>query len=236
MAHLKRLLAPGFWGIPKKGKKWVVCPSPGPHPKFECIPLLIIVRDLLKLAETGKEAKKIIKAREVLVDGRVRRDHRYPAGLFDVIEIPRIKKAYRIVPFSKGLKLIEIPKKETNLKLCRIEDKTLVKGGILQLNLHDGRNILIKNKKALKTYKTGDSILIEVPSQKIVQHLKLEKKMLAIITGGANRGSLVKVKDIIITRGREPNKVVCEAGEKTFEAIKDYVFIVGKEKPVIKVK
>ncbi|NCN39534.1 MAG: 30S ribosomal protein S4e, partial [Candidatus Aenigmarchaeota archaeon] len=42
-----------------------------------------------------------------------------------------------------------------------------------------------------------------------------------------------KIKDIIPTRSREPNKVVCEKDGKEFEAIKDYVFIVGKTKPVI---
>jgi len=73
MSHLKRLAAPEFWPIPKKKYTWVFSPSPGPHKKEECIPLAIVVRDILKLAETGKEAKRIIKAGEVIVDGKVRR-------------------------------------------------------------------------------------------------------------------------------------------------------------------
>ncbi|HDJ96711.1 MAG TPA: 30S ribosomal protein S4e, partial [Candidatus Aenigmarchaeota archaeon] len=28
--HLKRLLAPKFWKLPKKVTKWVVTPRPGP--------------------------------------------------------------------------------------------------------------------------------------------------------------------------------------------------------------
>jgi len=210
---------------------WTVSPSPGPHPKEECIPLLIIVRDILGLVELGKEAKKIIKAGEILVDGRVRRDHKYPVGLMDVIEIPKIKKVYRVVPFEHGLKLVEIPKKEAKLKLCRINDKTTVRGGRLQLNLHDGRNVLVDKD----VYKTGDSLLIELPEQKIVDHIKMEKGSLALIIGGKNRGMLVKVKEVIVTRSREPNKVICEIDGKEIITIKDYVFIVGKEKPVIKV-
>jgi small subunit ribosomal protein S4e len=121
----------------------------------------------------------------------------------------------------------------------------LTKSGVLQLNLHDGRNVLIEGEKSKKTkkvkktkedYKTGDSILIELPSQKIIDHLRMEEGMLGIITGGQNVGELVKIKKVIITRSREPNKVLCEKEGKKFEAIKDYVFVVGKTKPSIKIE
>jgi len=221
--------------VPRKEKKWIVKPSPGPHKKFESIPLLIIVRDILKLADTGKEARKIIKAKEILVDGKPRLDHKYPVGLFDVITVPKLKKQYRIVPAKNGLTLIEIPKNESGLKLCRIEGKTLVKNGFLQLNLHDGKNILVKEKAKKDSYKTGDSLLIETPGQKIKKHIKMEKGSTTIIIGGQNIGDIVKIKEIIKTRGRQPNKVICKKKEKEFEAIKNYVFVVGKTKPEIKV-
>ena len=174
----------------------------------------------------------LIKSREILIDGKPRTDYKYPVGLFDVVEIPKLKKQYRVIPSRAGLGLVEISKKESNLKLCRINDKTLVRGSKLQLNCHDGRCILV-NKKG---YKTGDSILIELPSQKILGHLKMEKGMFGIITGGANRGKIVRIRDVIITRSREPNKVICEIEGKKFEVVKDYVFVVGKEKPLIKIK
>lgn len=185
----------------------------------------------MKLVETGKEAKSIIKNAEILVDGKIRKDHKYPVGLMDVIEIPKIKKVYRIVSSEEGLKITETPKKESSLKLCRINDKTVIKGGLIQLNLHDGRNIPVKKDE----YKTGDSILIEVPSQKIIKHIKMEKGSLAMITGGKNRGFIAEIKEVIVTRSREPNKVVCKRDGEEFVTIKDYVFVVGKEKPVIKV-
>lgn len=234
--HLKRLRAPKFWKLPRKERKWVVSPRPGPHKKFESIPLLIVIRDFLKLVDTGKDAKKIIKAKEVLVDGKPRNDHKYPVGLFDVIEIPKTGEKYRVVPTHSGLNLIEIPKKEASLKLCRINDKTMTKGKKLQLNLHDGKNILLEKTKSKEGYKTGDSLLIEIPSQKIVDHLKMDKGMLGLIIGGQNIGVVATIKEVIKTRGREPNKVICEKEGKKFEAIKDYVFIVGKAKPVIKIE
>jgi len=201
---------------------------------------LILVRDILKLTDTGKDARKIIKAKEIFVDGRPRNDHKYPVGLFDVVEIPKIGKQYRIVPTYVGLDIKEIPKSETKLKLCRINGKTMIKNKKLQLNLHDGRCIIIDSEKTKKlekiACKTGDSLLIELPNQKIVEHLKMEKGMLSLITRGLNRGDIAHIKEIITTRSREPNKVICIKEGKEFEATKDYVFVVGKEKPLIKIK
>jgi len=230
--HLKRLSAPNFWRIQKKVKKWTVTPSPGPHKKFECIPLLILVRDILKLADTAKEAKAIIKSGEVLVDGKPRKDAKYPAGLMDIVSIPKLKKNYRLVPFRGGITLIEISKKESSVKLCRINNKSHIKGGLLQLNLHDGRNILVKKDK----YKTGDSLLIELPSQKILEHVKMHPGNVAVITGGQNTGKIVEIKEVITTRSREPNKIVCKSGKEEFTAIKDYVFVIGYKNPVIKIE
>jgi small subunit ribosomal protein S4e len=231
MAKLKRLLAPEFWKVAKKEATWTVAPSPGPHRKFECIPLLIIVRDMLALAETGKEAKTIIKRGEILVDGKPRKDHAYPAGLMDVISIPKLNKHFRIVPYSKGLKLIEIPEKEAKLKLLRIKNKKVVKKARIQLNFHDGKNIFIEKD----VYKTGDCLLVELPSLKILEHIKLEKGSLGLILKGKNAGKLAKVVEVVIPRTQEPRKIICEAENRKLEVIFDYFFLVGKEAPLIKV-
>ena len=180
MGKLKRLAAPKFWKIPRKEYKWTVCPRAGPHRKEECLPLQLIVRDMLKLAETGREAKKIIKRGEILVDGRPRKDHAYPVGLMDVVSIPKINKHFRALPSKAGIELVEIPKEEADKKLCKIVNKTSIRGGKTQLNLHDGRNVLVEKD----VYKTGDSLLLKLPSQEILDHLKLEKDSLALILKG----------------------------------------------------
>ncbi|MEM5879383.1 MAG: 30S ribosomal protein S4e [Candidatus Aenigmatarchaeota archaeon] len=230
MAKLKRLLAPDFWKIPKKKMTWAVSPRPGPHKKFECIPLLVIVRDILGLAETGKEAKNIIKRGEVWVDGKPRKDPNYPTGLMDVVSIPKMNKHCRIIPYEKGLKLIEISEKEANSKILRISNKKMVKKAKVQLNFHDGKNLLVDKD----VYKTGDSVLIELPS-KIINHIKLEKGALGLILKGKNAGKLAKVIEIVLTRTQEPRKVICETDGKKLEVVFDYFFVVGKEAPAIKV-
>ncbi len=232
MAKLKRLLAPEFWKVPKKLYKWTVSPRPGPHPKFYSIPLQIIIRDILKLAETGKEAKSIIKKGEVLVDGKIRKDHVYPAGLFDVISIPKLNQNYRIVPSVNGLKLVKISEKESKLKICKIKSKTMVRKNRLQLNLNDGKNILVDDVK----YKTGDSLLVELPSLKIIQHISLEKGSLGMVSKGANAGKTGEIKEVISGKMKEQAKIACEIEGKTQEILKDRFFVIGKDKPLITVE
>ena len=228
--HLKRLAAPRAMPIPRKIAKFTLKPSPGPHPVDRSLPLGIIVRDILKLCDTGKEAKKIIKSGEILVDGRVRKDTKFPCGLMDVISIPKLKKSYRVLFNQRGkLTLVPIDEKDVGWKLCRVENKTTVKGGKTQLNLHDGRNILIDNDG----YKTGDVIKLSLKDNKITDHYPMEKGILALITGGKHIGEIATIEEITITRSPKPNLVSLKGKKGIFSTIKDYVFPVGKEKPAI---
>ena len=232
MSHLKRLRAPSFWRVKKKASTWVVKPSPGPHKAEESIPLLILLREILKIAETAKDAKKIIKRREIWVDGKPRRDPKFPVGLFDVIHIPKLNKFYRILPTKKGLEVFEIDEKDARVKICRIDGKTTVKKGKMQLNLHDGKNVLVEDPK---TYKTGDSLLLELPTLKILKHIPLKPGNLGIVGKGKNCGRLGKVKKIIVTRTKEPTKVICESNGEELEVLKEHFFVIGEKQPLIKV-
>lgn len=229
--HLKRLLAPEFWRMPKKAEKWAVMPRPGPHKKFESIPLQVLVRDILGLVSTGREAKSIIKTGEVMVDGCVRKDQKYPVGLLDVVTIPKLDQGYRVVPTAKGLGVLKISKKEAGLKICKICGKTTVKGGKIQLNLHDGKNILADKD----VYRTGDSVLIEVPASKILDYIKLDKGSFGLIIRGKNIGRMGKIRDIIETTTKEPTKIICESDGEKIEVLKDYIVVIGKEGPLVKV-
>lgn len=231
MAKLKRLRAPKFWKVEKKAKTWVVAPHPGPHKKFECIPLLILVRDILKITENASETKAIINRGELIVDGKVRKDYKYPAGLMDVITIPKLEKFYRIVPYEKGLKVIEISEMESKEKILKVKNKILLKGKKVQLNLHDGRNMLVEKD----IYKTGDSLLVELPSNKILKHVKLEAGNTALIVKGKNAGDIVKIKELVVKKSKELDKVVCEMDNKKLEVIQEYILVVGEETPIIKV-
>ncbi|HNR26868.1 MAG TPA: 30S ribosomal protein S4e [Methanobacteriaceae archaeon] len=228
--HLKRYKAPEHWPIHPKEDTWTVKPSPGSHAIEDSLPLLLVVRDILDLADTAREAKMIINQGEILVDGTVRKDYKFPVGFMDVIQIPKTGKTYRVLPDDKGrLVLHPISEENQNFKLCRIQNKTTIRGGKQQLNLHDGRNCLVEGE-----YRAGDVVVLQVPKQEVTQHLKLENGALGFITGGKHIGELGTIKEINITKSSMPNTILMETGDgKSFQTLQDYVFVLGKDQAMI---
>ncbi len=228
--HLKRFAAPGYWPVAKKEYKWVVKPRPGPHPIEEGFPLLLVVRDILKLATTAKEAKRIIFTKKIHVDGKPRYDYKFQVGLMDVIEIPEINKVYRAVPDPyKFLKLIEIPKDESNLKLVKIIKKFTVRGGKIQLTTHDGRNFLLEPGSELAKVKPGYSMLIEVPSQEVREVFPPVEGATAVLIRGRRAGYLGIIRSIkqYVTFADYDNP------ELIYRGTKENMFVVGREEPAL---
>jgi small subunit ribosomal protein S4e len=236
--HLKRLASPAFWPIPKKEKVWTVRPIPGPHPGSRSIPLLIAVRDILKLAKTSREAEVILAEGKVKVDGKIRRDKGFHLGLMDLLEIPDIRKAYRVVPDPhKILRLQEIPEEEKAFKLCRIEDKVTVKGGHIQLALHDGRTLLVKvenpNNPEEDVYKVWDVLQLSLAKREILAHLKFGKGMYGLIVGGKNIGKHGVIAAVEKPSPTIPSMVKVKGSEGEFSSPAQYVMVVGEDKPLI---
>jgi small subunit ribosomal protein S4e len=228
--HLKRFKAPKHWPIHPKENKWTTKPNAGPHAIEGSLPLLLIVRDILGVADNARKAKRIINNGEILVDGRARKDYKFPVGFMDVIEIPKSEKVYRVLPDEKGrLTLQSIAAENKDFKLCKITDKTTIRGGKTQLNLHDGRNHIVDNG-----YKVGDVVILKVPEQEISDSIDFAKGNIGLITGGKHTGEIGRIKEINITKSSMPNTVEMETEDKkTFLTLKDYVFVIGKEEPAI---
>ena len=72
--HLKRVNAPKHWMLGKMDGAFAPRPSTGPHKLRECLPLILILRNRLKYAITGMEAKQICMSKHVKVDGKIRTD------------------------------------------------------------------------------------------------------------------------------------------------------------------
>lgn len=234
--HLKRLPAPVYWPIHKKESQWTVKPKPGTHPVGRCFPLLLVLRDVLGLAKTKREAKSLISEKQIKVDGRFVPEYDFPVGIMDVIEIPKMDKAYRVLPSSHAiLTLHGIDGKERSFKLCKIVGKTSIKGGRLQLNLHDGRSILIKRPEETKQrYDTSDVLRVSLPKAKILGQVKLRKGVPAIVTGGKNIGIVGKVSEIKEEKeGQQKIVTLDSAGGQKLKTIIEYAFAVGEEEPWI---
>jgi small subunit ribosomal protein S4e len=225
--HMKRYAMPSFWPMGKKVEKFVVTPVPGPHAVRSGIPLLILIRDVLGFAETSREARMILGKGEVMIDKKPAREEKRPVGLMDVLEFPAIKKQFRVLAGKKGLELHEIQAKESSRKLCRISGKTVNKGGKYQIILHDGRCIMVGKENR---YKPGDSVLIEVPSQKILSHWQMKPGIPAMIVAGKNTGVSGKIKDVHTRDSmQEKSRVVLQTKGGEIETLKEYV-LVGEVK------
>jgi small subunit ribosomal protein S4e len=226
MTHLKRYSMPGFWPLARKAETYVTTPMPGPHPKFNCIPLKVILRDSLKFAETSDEARRILNAGKVLVDKKIRKEPRFPVGLMDVFEVPELHARYRVSLGKRGLFLEKIKEEETAYKLCRIIGKTTIKGGEHQFNLHDGRNV-----RAKAPYRIGDSLLIGIPDQNVLKHFSLKKGEPALIVAGRNMGATGRIKDVKERKSMlEKSTITVETDKgKCIETLKEYVMVGSYE-------
>ncbi|MHA1303330.1 MAG: 30S ribosomal protein S4e [Candidatus Heimdallarchaeaceae archaeon] len=233
--HLKSLVVPKHFPIEKKKYKFSVRPSPGPHSADNCIPTAVIVRDLLHYARNMSEVKQIISERNILIDGRVRLSRKYPVGFMDVFSLPKINEYYRMIYKPKvGLRLVPISEEDAKFKFCQIKNKTTLKGGLIQLNLHDGRNITLSDEDytVSAVYSTHDTIKISIPEQKIVDKFDLKIGNYGLITSGRGMGQYGVIEDIS-THGTVKTKTATirtPSGE-TIETLYRYIFVIGRSEP-----
>ncbi|UZE93641.1 MAG: KOW motif-containing protein [Candidatus Pacearchaeota archaeon] len=215
--HLKRIAMPRSWPLPKKERTFIV-KGRGPHPSKMSLPLLVVLRDIIKEAKTRKEVKKILSEGLVLIDNRVIKDEKFNVGLFDRIYIKKLEKAFTVHLTKKGkLKIQEISKEKVHKKPCKVAGKKILKKNKVQINLHDGRNLIIKEKDI----RVGGSIILDLKTNKATDYLKLDKGSLVLVIGGKHTGDNGKISDI-------DDKVSVVIGEKIFKISKENVFVIDK--------
>ncbi|MEK6863111.1 MAG: 30S ribosomal protein S4e [Nanoarchaeota archaeon] len=221
--HLKRIASPRTWFVDRKINTFILRPNPGAHALDSGLPLGILLRDNLGLASTMGEVKKLLNNKEVLVDGKRRKDHGFSVGLFDVLSIPESKKYYRMVLDKKGrLALKEISAQESNVKLEKVMGKTMLSSGKMQFNLHDGRNMVTATAANV-----GDSFLIMLPEAKLKKVLHLKKGARVFLTKGKHAGNTGLLKEI---KGKE---ATYSADGEDVETAKSYLFVVGEKEAEI---
>lgn len=224
--HLKRLNSPAVWQVARKKKKWSVDTSPGPHSVRDSLPLTIALRETLGLARTKKEVDKILGMGAVKVDGKERKDSRYPVGLMDVLELTRAEKRWRVLFDKKGyLKFQEIDEDESGYKLTKVIGKTPFKGNRIQLSLHDGKTLV----GDFGDVSVGDTIKVSLPDMELENHIARKEGCLALITGGSNVGKAGRITSIQEAAGPSSDRFLVEAEDEEFQAPEEYVFVIGEE-------
>jgi small subunit ribosomal protein S4e len=227
--RLKRRASPRSWTTPRKGTKWIKRPAPGPHAQDASLPLLLVLRDIRAIVHSAREARILVGGGAVKIDGKVVKDLDRGVGLMDTVSFGApLNEHFRMVRNRRGkLVLVAIPAPEATTKIARVRFKHAVRGGRVEVTLHDGRNLLVA---ANSPYKVGDSLKIELPSQKVASHLTLAPGRLAYIVGGSHVGEVARVEKIEVLNSPQPNRVHFKEG---FSTIKEYVFVVGDQSPQV---
>jgi small subunit ribosomal protein S4e len=229
---LKRQMAPQFWGIARKSKRFVITVKPGPHKKSESIPTAVFLRDTLNLVTSLREAKTAIYSGKVKVDGVVRKSLHHAIGLMDVVELENVSEIYRLVP-TKGklLKPIVINDSEKTKKPVRVISKTTINNGKTQIGFHDGRSIISD-----ENLKIGDTCLIQIPEVKIIEVIKLETGSKGLVVRGTNAGQIGNIETVEEGTFILPKKVILTLGERRIEIPAELIMPIGKGEPVIQLE
>jgi small subunit ribosomal protein S4e len=222
----KAISVPASVNINRKSREWAVKTKAGPHKKSASVPLGILLRDLLKVVKTMKEADKILYANQVKVDGIVRKDNGFSIGIFDIVSLPTAEKSYRILIDKKGRIFAKEMEKDSGEKICRIEKKIAVKKAI-QITTHDGKTFKGVEANVL------DSIKIKVPENKILSVLPLQANAKVYITSGSHSGETAEIVEIIPGTARREKIVKLKSGDKEFETTAANICVVGDKKEEI---
>jgi small subunit ribosomal protein S4e len=228
----KRLAASRLIPLKRKENAWHIKSKPGPHKKRNSVALGFVLRDMLEAVKNRKEARSILNESHVLVDGKVAKDIKRPIGLFDLVTIIPEKKTFRLLFSKKGkLRLAEEEFKQ-NQKLCKVVGKRKVAKDAVQLTTNDGRTLTEKKTDV----SVGDSLLIQLPEQKVLKVIKEQPKKIVLVVDGKHIGDVAKVKDITPGTMSRPKLVTLKTKDGEFKTVESNIIIVGEEKPLIKVE
>jgi small subunit ribosomal protein S4e len=223
--HLKRLNQPKVIQLRnRKEHTFLLNPSPGPHSKEKSIAIGVLLREVLNIASTAKEAKRILHEGKVLVDGRVVKDIHFPVGMMDIISFPEINKHY-LLTVGEKMRLVPISVDGNALiKYWKVVRKYVRPGNKLYATLHDGRTISIDNH-----IKVGDTLVVDLKEKKLVKHLKLEPGAKCLIVEGKHAGRVVELQEIISRGSGRKKEAKLKAGGEEIITLADYLFVIDDD-------
>jgi len=180
--YLPRAKATKKLPVPRKGTKYLARARSHVN---DAVTVVVALRDMLGLAHTAKEVKGMIHRKQLRINGKDVKDYRDSVKLFNILQAD---KPYMLTLTSNGrFKLEETKAKE---RIARVNNKKLLAGKQIQLNLHDGSNILTKDK-----INTHDTVYLD-EAGKLKKHVAFEKGKPCIIISGKYTGKKGKIQAI----------------------------------------
>lgn len=219
----KALYAPKAVNIKRKENVWTVHTRPGAHKRENSVALGIILREMIGVAKTMKEAKAIIHAKQVKVNGSVAEDARRGIGLFNTIDIAAQKLFFRVVVDTKGRLTLKSLEKQSNETVVKVTHKIMTAKGV-QITTSDGRVFFTKDAKV------DDSVKLKLPEGKIETILPLEKGALVFLTKGEHCAKTATVTEIVPGTVKRSKLVKLTANKVEFETVPENIIVIGKGK------
>lgn len=186
--HMKSLTTSRYYSVHRKESVYVAKPSAGRHTLGSSIPLVALAVKV-GLSESNHGASRMIKRKELLVNGTAVRDPTYPVGLGDVIEGVQGKKSYEVGINERGQATIKESGRRDRERICKIVQKYKTGKNTLMIRLHDGTVL-----KSGKDTDTNDSVVIE--NNEIKKVLKLGGGCKCFVIDGIHVGTSGTVKEI----------------------------------------
>merc|ERR1711907_143267 len=205
--HLKRLNAPSHWMPDKLTGVFAPKPSQGPHKQRECLPLIIFLRNRLHYALNGQEVQTILQQ-----------------------DLVKTNEAFRLIYDVKGRFAVHrITAEEARYKLCKITKQGVAQKGVPFVVTHDARTIRYPNPDI----KVNDTVILDIETGVITEHVKFDTGNLCMITGGGNTGRV----GIIQSRDRHPGSFdivhVKDASGASFATRLSNIFVIGRGKQAL---
>lgn len=229
--HLKRHSAPVAWPIKRKNITFITKPNPGSHESKYVVPIVVLIRDVLKYAQTAKEVKLIVNNEEVLVNGKRIVDVKFAVGLFDILEIKKTNEKY-ITLFDVFGKIKLIKTNENNLYL-KVANKTQLPNKQYQLNFMNGFNLLVSEKE-FNGIKGQDTIVYDFEKKKISSVINFKEGNFIYIFDGKFKGQFAQIKGFEIYNGVTKDVVKIEVDGEVNSTAKEYCFVVGSKSEDLK--
>jgi len=172
---------------------------------------------------------KICRQKEGLikVDGRVRRDHRFPLGNMDVVSIEKTNEFFRILLDVKGrFNPHRIDAKEAGFKLCKVVKKYIGKQKIPYVTTHDGRTFRFPHPDI----SLQDTLKVNLANGEISSVIKFQNNATVYLTGGNNIGRIGVLQSVEKHPGSFDIGHVKDKHGNSFATRVSNVFVIGDGK------
>jgi len=166
----------------------------------------------------------------IKVDGRVRRDPRFPLGIMDVVTIDKTNENFRILLDTKGRFVPHrVDSKEGGFKLSKVITKRIGKAKVPHITTHDARTIRYPHPDV----QINDSIKINLETGNIDGIVKFQNNAICMITGGNNIGRIGQLQSLEKHPGSYEIAHIRDASGNSFATRLGNVMVIGDSKSAV---